>query len=270
MNTKAIVVGVDGSRNMPAVLAASATLARRLGAEIVLVTAATAGEDAEGIQATAAMQLDGVVERVVARGHAWRVICDVAKNRDASAVVIGAHNYVALERALGTTAAHVVDHAEAPVLVVRGALSFDRMLVAHDGSKRAPGVLSSALRLLAEAEGRLVLVRAIEPIFRDPFGPKIDVRQIEQLLAEDVAASVPSGRTELKAYFGEAQEVVLTAAKAADATLIVIGSHGYGSIDRLLGTTAARIVNHADRCVLVVKGNALEAHVSPVSVGART
>jgi len=36
----------------------------------------------------------------------------------------------------------------------------------------------------------------------------------------------------------------------------VIGSHGYGGLDRLLGTTAARVVNHADRNVLIVR-NAL-------------
>ena len=35
--------------------------------------------------------------------------------------------------------------------------------------------------------------------------------------------------------------------------LIVIGSHGYGAIDRVLGTTAAKVVNHADRTVLVVR-----------------
>ena len=35
--------------------------------------------------------------------------------------------------------------------------------------------------------------------------------------------------------------------------LVIIGSHGYGGIDHLLGTTAARIVNHADRPVLVFR-----------------
>lgn len=34
---------------------------------------------------------------------------------------------------------------------------------------------------------------------------------------------------------------------------IVIGSHGHGGIDRVLGTTAAKLVNHADRNVLVVR-----------------
>jgi nucleotide-binding universal stress UspA family protein len=46
---------------------------------------------------------------------------------------------------------------------------------------------------------------------------------------------------------------VCGAAKALDADLIVVGSHGYGTVDRLLGTTAAKIVNHAECSVLVVR-----------------
>ena len=42
-------------------------------------------------------------------------------------------------------------------------------------------------------------------------------------------------------------------AKEEACDLIVIGSHGYAGIDRLLGTTAAKIVNHAATSVLVVR-----------------
>jgi nucleotide-binding universal stress UspA family protein len=38
-----------------------------------------------------------------------------------------------------------------------------------------------------------------------------------------------------------------------NAGLIVIGSHGYHGLDRLLGTTAAKVVNHAHCSVLVVR-----------------
>jgi nucleotide-binding universal stress UspA family protein len=38
-----------------------------------------------------------------------------------------------------------------------------------------------------------------------------------------------------------------------DVDLIVIGSHGYHDADRVLGTTAAKVVNHADHSVLVVR-----------------
>jgi len=40
---------------------------------------------------------------------------------------------------------------------------------------------------------------------------------------------------------------VVEAAVRERADLIVIGSHGYGGIDRLLDTTAAKIVDHANR-----------------------
>ncbi len=46
---------------------------------------------------------------------------------------------------------------------------------------------------------------------------------------------------------------ICRAAREHDADMIVIGSHGYGALDRLLGTTAAKVVNHADRNVLVVR-----------------
>jgi universal stress protein F len=46
-------------------------------------------------------------------------------------------------------------------------------------------------------------------------------------------------------------QAVCSAAVDEHVDLIVIGSHGYGGVDHLLGTTAAKIVNHADRPVLV-------------------
>jgi universal stress protein F len=46
---------------------------------------------------------------------------------------------------------------------------------------------------------------------------------------------------------------ICRAAREQAADLIVIGSHGYGGLDRLVGTTAGKVVNHADRNVLVVR-----------------
>jgi nucleotide-binding universal stress UspA family protein len=47
---------------------------------------------------------------------------------------------------------------------------------------------------------------------------------------------------------------ICRAARERDADLIVIGSHGYSGLDRILGTVAGKVVNHADRNVLVVRG----------------
>lgn len=43
------------------------------------------------------------------------------------------------------------------------------------------------------------------------------------------------------------------AAAKYDVDLIVVGSHGYHGWDRVLGTTASRVANLADRDVLVVR-----------------
>lgn len=52
---------------------------------------------------------------------------------------------------------------------------------------------------------------------------------------------------------GVAWDGICSYAKEHDVDMIVIGSHGYGILDRLVGTTAAKVVNHADRSVLVVR-----------------
>ena len=60
---------------------------------------------------------------------------------------------------------------------------------------------------------------------------------------------------------GEGADAICSAAREHDVDLIVIGSHGYGILDRLLGTTAAKVVNHADRSVLVVRSHELRTRV---------
>jgi universal stress protein F len=54
--------------------------------------------------------------------------------------------------------------------------------------------------------------------------------------------------------FGVPWRKILDAAEELDVDLIVMGSHGYEAVDRLLGTTAAQVANRAHRNVLVVHG----------------
>jgi nucleotide-binding universal stress UspA family protein len=61
---------------------------------------------------------------------------------------------------------------------------------------------------------------------------------------------------EIRVEVGTPWQAICTVAKGMNAELIVIGSHGYGAVDRLLGTTAAKVVNHADCSVLVVRTHA--------------
>ena len=135
-------------------------------------------------------------------------------------------------------------------------------LVALDSSPRAPQVLSAAIALAQAASTKLVLFRAVGlpgdlPVeaYAMPPNGVIDVLKTRAKKDLDEAArAIPADMPfETRIEIGSAWQGICEAGKATDAAMIVIGSHGYSAWDRLLGTTAARVVNHADRSVLVVR-----------------
>jgi len=139
------------------------------------------------------------------------------------------------------------------------------LLVALDGSTRAHGVLEAGLHQAKMIGAKLVLFRAVGLPVDLPFtaiakSPADVLKVLEQQaraeideLARTIAAGVPY---EVKIETGSAWQAICDTAQVIGADLIVIGSHGYGGLDRVLGTTAARVVNHADRSVLVVRSPA--------------
>lgn len=136
------------------------------------------------------------------------------------------------------------------------------IVAAVDTSPRASGVLDEAIDLAQKLGGKLVLVRAVGIPYEIPSealtaSPDAVPEILERLAKEDMdrrVASVPAGLVQsIEVHTGVPWQVICREADKAKADLIVIGSHGYHGIDRLLGTTASRVVNHADRSVLVVR-----------------
>ena len=139
---------------------------------------------------------------------------------------------------------------------------YRKILVALDNSPRAPIVLASALEIARRFGGHLVLFRGVGIPLEIPAHalsqPPAALPQLletsarEELVAR--ARDVPSDVTAtVSVKLGVPWEAICRGALEHDVDLIVIGSHGFSGIDRLLGTTAARVVNHADRPVLVVR-----------------
>jgi nucleotide-binding universal stress UspA family protein len=138
-----------------------------------------------------------------------------------------------------------------------------RILVALDGSPRAPKVLEAAARIAELAGAKLVLYRAISvsPDLPREVLVETDTRLEDLLIANarsDLARIAEGLRPELVEQIVTAFAIpwdgICRAARERDADLIVIGSHGYSGLDRILGTVAGKVVNHADRNVLVVRG----------------
>jgi nucleotide-binding universal stress UspA family protein len=135
-----------------------------------------------------------------------------------------------------------------------------KILVGLDGSEHERVVLAAAEDLARRMGATLLLYRAVPlPIGLPPnafgitpaaFGDLLidDAKQHLQVLA--AADDLVAGRL---VELGSPWRAICEAAKREKVDLIVIGSHGYHGLDRVLGTTAAKVVNHADRTVMVVR-----------------
>jgi universal stress protein F len=138
-----------------------------------------------------------------------------------------------------------------------------RILVALDSSPRAGEVLAAAARLAKLADAKLVLFRAIglpPDVPREVFVSASKV-QLEDVLRagahadlEQLASTIDAGLVErITTELATPWDGIVREGRKADADLIVIGSHGYGGLDRVLGTTAGKVANHADRNVMIVR-----------------
>ncbi len=137
-----------------------------------------------------------------------------------------------------------------------------KILVGVDGSSRQRAVLEAASDLARRLDARLILVRAVKLSGELPpeawLMPEGEVTSIlerrAKMAVEEAAKDLPPELVEgLRVDIGEPWRVICQVAREEDVDLVVIGAHGYGVLDRMLGTTAARVVNHADRSVLVVR-----------------
>ncbi len=142
---------------------------------------------------------------------------------------------------------------------------FTKILVGLDGSERQPEVLRQAVELADRCGGTLVLCRAVQiPTSIPALAWTLQGNEFEDFLVEHardqvlhVAQTLPDGLvSEVVTEIGQAADVLLRACEERKCDLLVIGSHGYSGLDRLLGTTAGKVVNKCERTVMVVRDSA--------------
>lgn len=134
------------------------------------------------------------------------------------------------------------------------------ILVALDESPRAPLVLATASMLARGFGAWLFPMRVLDippqlppaaHILPDDLERVLEARARKDLrelaLAEPSVQFGPAIVTQ-----GEPWRLILSTARDLAVDLIVVGSHRYHGLDRVLGTTAAKVVNHATRNVFVV------------------
>jgi nucleotide-binding universal stress UspA family protein len=137
-----------------------------------------------------------------------------------------------------------------------------RILAAVDTSVRAPAVVRTALELASQFGAGVVLFRAVDvpaefppaaaTTQADPLRPKLmsdAVRELEKLGQQAAVDGVET--TILVVPSTDPSKAIVAAAADLHADAIVIGSHGYRIVDRLIGTNAARVADRA-KCMVVV------------------
>lgn len=138
----------------------------------------------------------------------------------------------------------------------------EKILVAVDASPAAKAVLQKAVAFAQKMNGTIVLFRAVSLPVELPMeafvAPQdrlvVTLQQNAEKEIGELSKQVPvallSGS---QVALGTPWQAICEAATQHGCSLIVIGSHSYGLLDRLLGSTAAKVVNHAEQEVLVVR-----------------
>lgn len=139
-----------------------------------------------------------------------------------------------------------------------------KILVALDGSPRESGVLDAAIALARKSGAHLFLFRSVGiPVELPADAYSMALDEVPKLLERNATSAlrlleskVPESlRGGIRVMIGTPWRSIEQAAEKENVDLIVIGAHGHQSLDKVLGTTAAKVVNHADRAVLVVRAS---------------
>ena len=147
---------------------------------------------------------------------------------------------------------------------------FKRIIVPLDGSQRAEHAIPFAARIARELASTVQLVhvidastiflstRIIQPALKQSM---LDTHQdnatkyLEQVAQSAQLEGIP---TKITVLFGSAASAILTTAKNSD--LIVLCSHGYTGITRLvLGSVAEYVIRHGSTPILLLREEAIPA-----------
>lgn len=131
---------------------------------------------------------------------------------------------------------------------------FERIMVPVDGSALAEFALGPAVAIARRAGARLEIATVVEPEHHEERDAAADwVGRYQDLLVEQLTELI--GRPPCRAVLrGEIVPALTAHARERDVDLIILASHGRGSLSRLwLGSVTDGLIRHVSAPVLVVR-----------------
>jgi nucleotide-binding universal stress UspA family protein len=286
MDTRELIVGVDGSPEAERALAWAATEAARRHSELLVVhtyswhdleTQTPMGapfadevrRHADTLVAEAVATARRIAPGVAVRGEAvlgQAAHTLVKASTDGATVVVGSRGRGGVTSLLlGSVSQKVAVHAHGPVVVVRGRPDADlgEIVVGVDGSPQSQHALQAAFEEAVIHDVGLVAVRAYSLLATTyaPYmvsyyeDPHLRWESEMEALRDDVAPvadkypQVPVTHIAVEGHPG-----VVLAQRSADARLVVVGSRGHGGFTGLLlGSVGLHLVHHAQCPVLIAR-----------------
>jgi nucleotide-binding universal stress UspA family protein len=135
-----------------------------------------------------------------------------------------------------------------------------RILLATDLSAASEGATRQAIDLARDLGAKLLIVSVIDPTARGIPGGRVE-RMDQRRRSREVAAQavVIRGReagvpVSFMVWEGEPGPSIVDVATSEQVDIVIVGSHGRGSMGRLLiGSVSEHVVRHAPCPVLVVR-----------------
>ncbi|MFC6718041.1 universal stress protein [Natrialbaceae archaeon GCM10025810] len=204
-----------------------------------------------------------VTDRVIG-GEPREAIPEYAETHGVDLVIMGAHGRRGLgEYILGTTTESVVNRSPVPVMTVRAGDDVRRtypyrdVLVPTDDSEHARAALQLASRIAERHDATVHLLFVVDelPETVDPRSDRLsadDEREADEVLA-DAASGAGLGEENVVTAVeaGSVSHEITAYADANDVDLVVMGTHGWSELDRiLLGSFTERVIRTAPVPVL--------------------
>jgi nucleotide-binding universal stress UspA family protein len=194
------------------------------------------------------------------QGEPYDKIVHVAQDEKCDLIVMGRSGHSHLERELmGSVTARVIGHTDRNVLVVpdQAELTWERILLATDGSDNSMGAVNLAMEIAREKGAALTAVSVVYT--NDEFmalAPEMIhelVGKAEKVLDAIKARGAEQGLTvETVVKEGEPHQAITQLAADTNATLIIMGTFGRKGLHRLLmGSVTERTIGYAACPVLV-------------------
>ncbi|MFK7818330.1 MAG: universal stress protein [Planctomycetaceae bacterium] len=215
--------------------------------------------------------IEGVQTEVLV-GDAGLEIADYAKDHSIGLVVMPSHGYHGMKRLLlGSVTERVVRYCNCPVLVLQHDdnesllepgqwLPRKKVLAPIDFSPSTPAGLQTAIQMVDSRTDidAITVIPLLDHISGGMFGQGISSdqqrREERQSYLERYLAENDFDIVKAHALLGDPGTVIVEYAKEQGVDLIVIPSHGYHGVNRLvLGSVAERVLRHAECPVLVLR-----------------